>query len=415
MSVSPVQPPSEQPEPAPPDASVDQSADSKQMRSRGGQAPTMDSLRLPGPTLEKLHHALDAAAAPEVGEGASSQRKWRRWAIPARTAAATIAHPGGTTVRVLVSPRTLSAGGIGFLHGGFLYPGTSVIVYLRSLTKEMCELRGKVVSCRHIGRHIHHIGVEFPQRIEPRDFLSLSDNENSFLLEKVEPKSLQGRAMVIAGTRTDQRVVSHLLQGTRLEVEYFDDAAAALVADVHSFDLIMVDEQAGGMDGIAAVEKLREAQVMTPTVLFVGDPSREQQQRARDAGVSATITKPLHRTALHRGIAEFLVLRGGLAVAAGAISGNLQGDADMRNLVECFLRDAERLADEIDEALRGGDKEKVRAACAQLQGAGAPHGFPAVSQTASVALTALGQANSLQACANEVRRLVEVCRRCTVG
>ncbi|KAK0360329.1 hypothetical protein LTR94_027734, partial [Friedmanniomyces endolithicus] len=81
-----------------------------------------------------------------------------------------------------------------------------------------------------IGRHIHHIGVEFPQRIEPRDFLSLSDNENSFLLEKVEPKSLHGRAMVIAGTRTDQRVISHLLQGTRLEVEYFDDAAAALVA-----------------------------------------------------------------------------------------------------------------------------------------------------------------------------------------
>lgn len=376
--------------------------------------PTLDSLRLPEQTLDKLHQVLEQASTPSMASSNASKRKWRRWSMTGRSASATFVHPGGTTVRCVVSPRTLSAGGIGMLHGGFVYPGTQVTVHLRALTKETRDIAGKVVSCRHIGKHIHEVGVQFIHQIEPRDFLSLTENDDSFLLEHVDPNSLQGRVMVIEASRLDQRVIAHLLKGTRLEVEFFEDPAAATSA-AQTFDLIMVNQDMSPTPGIDVVTMLREAQVVAPALLFASDDGKELQQRARDAGVSAIVRKPLNAHALHRAAAEFLVLRGALSLGAGAIASTLRGNEDMRDLIECFVREADRLADEVDDAVRAGDTDKVRAVCVQLRGAGSSHGFAVVSEAAGAALTALNAAQTLNRCANEVRRLVEVCRRCTTG
>ncbi len=383
-----------------------------QAADRGGEARNpSDALRLAGEALERQHAQLDGDMRI-LSDAASSRRKWKRWSIPERLAAATITHPGGTTTQVMVSPRSLSAGGIGFIHGGFLYNGTDVVVHLRSLARDIRELRGTVGFCKHVKGHIHFIGVTFAERIQPRDFLSL--NEDSFLLEHVDPSTLHGRILVVAPTRSAQRVISLLLQGTRLEIEFHDAVASALESDVYSYDLILVDQQSGTMDGVAAVEALR-GQTMTPVIMFVPDSSKEQRQRACDAGVAALIPKPLNRRLLHRAIAEFLLLRSGFTVEAGPISGTLTEEVEMRDLIECFLRDLDRLADQLETAGREGDLAAVRAACSELKDAGAPHGFPAVSQAATVALTAIGQAGTVQGSANEVRRLVEVCRRCTAG
>jgi len=371
----------------------------------------VDSLRLPSAALAKLHELLDAA---EKSGGPSTKRRWRRWVIKNRHAEATIHHPGGTSVRCVVAPRTISAGGMSLLHGGFVYTGAKIVVHLERLTHEIEHIHGKVVRCRHLGKHVHDLGVQFDKQIEPRDYISLGDTEESFLLERVDPSTVQGRVLVIEDSRADQRLISHLLKETEVHLEFLEDAELALETAGQGFDLILLDYHLKSESGAEVLERLREGQIMTPVVMITADETSETARRSRDAGASAMVYKPLTLDTLLRALGEFLVLRGGLAVGAGAILSHKKQDDTMRDLLHSFVRDLDRMADEITSALRRNDTDSVRRLCSEIKGSGASYGFPVLTEAATLTMRALEGTATLSDAAGEVRRLLEVCRRCTV-
>lgn len=371
----------------------------------------MDSLRLPSAALAKLHELLDSA---EKNTAPSTKRRWRRWVIKNRHAEATIHHPGGTSVRCIVAPRTISAGGMSLLHGGFVYTGAKIVVHLERLTHEIEHLQGKVVRCRHLGKHVHELGVQFDRQIEPRDYISLGDTEESFLLERVDPSTVQGRVLVIEDSRADQRLISHLLKDTEVHLEFLEDAELAVETASQGFDLVLLDYHLKRESGAAVLERLREAQIMTPVVMITADESSETARKSRDAGASAMVYKPLNLDTLLRALGEFLVLRGGLAVGAGAILSQAKSDDSMKDLLQTFVRDLDRMADEISAALRQNDVDRVKRLCSEIKGSGSSYGYPVLSEAANLTMRALEGTASLADAAGEVRRLIEVCRRCTV-
>ncbi|MEW6251125.1 MAG: PilZ domain-containing protein [Planctomycetota bacterium] len=80
---------------------------------------------------------------------------------------------GGVVVTVeraeasfIVRPRNLSAGGISFLHGSFLYPGARCALALPTRAGERVALAGRIVRCRCVRGRVHEVGVAFDQPIE---------------------------------------------------------------------------------------------------------------------------------------------------------------------------------------------------------------------------------------------------------
>ena len=72
---------------------------------------------------------------------------------------------GRTLGTFLISPRNLSVGGLSFLHGTYLYPGTDCIIRLRTRSGAHQKVVGDVVHCRCVDGRIHEVGVAFRRPI----------------------------------------------------------------------------------------------------------------------------------------------------------------------------------------------------------------------------------------------------------
>jgi len=76
-----------------------------------------------------------------------------------------------------VRPLNISSTGIAFLHGAFVYPGTSCSVIARMTDGTPCQLTGHVVRCRMIHGRVHEIGVRFNEAIDLSELIEGAANE----------------------------------------------------------------------------------------------------------------------------------------------------------------------------------------------------------------------------------------------
>lgn len=76
------------------------------------------------------------------------------------------------TLRALVIPRDVSEGGVSFLHGVFVYSGTTCVTLLRTRDNETMLVPGKVVRCTHVAGRVHEVGVKFDHPIDVAPFLA---------------------------------------------------------------------------------------------------------------------------------------------------------------------------------------------------------------------------------------------------
>ena len=72
----------------------------------------------------------------------------------------------GSTTDYLVHPYNISEGGIGFLHGIFLYPGSRCTVHLKTPDNKRMSAPGVVVRCTHVSGKMHDVGVKFDEPIK---------------------------------------------------------------------------------------------------------------------------------------------------------------------------------------------------------------------------------------------------------
>lgn len=72
----------------------------------------------------------------------------------------------GASMQLIVRCRNISIGGLGFLHGAYVHPGTRVVLTLISATKQGYRINGSIVRCRHLTKNIHEVGVAFDETID---------------------------------------------------------------------------------------------------------------------------------------------------------------------------------------------------------------------------------------------------------
>jgi hypothetical protein len=126
--------------------------------------PYVDPLRLAGgewdPTLEAL------VAQHNAHPDANHRRHTRAMYNTVEALYLEVMHPGGTAGHFLVKPRDISRSGLGCLHGGFLYPGTSCTVTLALTGGRMVRVRAVVRHCTLLRGRVHFVGVQFEEVLD---------------------------------------------------------------------------------------------------------------------------------------------------------------------------------------------------------------------------------------------------------
>ncbi len=83
----------------------------------------------------------------------------------------TVDHPSGAASRFVVYPRNLSAKGMAFVHGGFLYPGSRCLILMNDLAGKGHQMPGQVRGCRHVNGLVHEVSVIFNDAIKLDEFV----------------------------------------------------------------------------------------------------------------------------------------------------------------------------------------------------------------------------------------------------
>lgn len=111
----------------------------------------------------------------------------------------------------------------------------------------------------------------------------------------------------------NQRVVQLILADPSVELIIVDDGAQAVVAFENApFDVVLMDMQMPGMDGLTAtrairqVEAVRAANAHTPIVMLSANAMAEHRAQALDAGADIHVPKPITAASLMAGIHSVL-------------------------------------------------------------------------------------------------------------
>jgi two-component system sensor histidine kinase/response regulator len=99
----------------------------------------------------------------------------------------------------------------------------------------------------------------------------------------------------------NQQVACELLREVGFEVDVVDNGQIAVdrvyrrFAELHPYDLLLMDMQMPVMDGVAAARELRQmhSAAHLPIVAMTANATQEDRKRCLDAGMNGYVTKPI--------------------------------------------------------------------------------------------------------------------------
>lgn len=133
------------------------------------------------------------------------------------------------TKRYDAAARNLSVRGASLVVGAFVYPDTEARISLIKLSGESVTLSGKILWCRHVGRHIHELGVEFFDRIELDEYVTGSCEPDSSEVRRAPGDILvavERAGMQLAQLARDQRSLDEVRRAASRIVTMIESEAA---------------------------------------------------------------------------------------------------------------------------------------------------------------------------------------------
>ena len=119
-------------------------------------------------------------------------------------------------------------------------------------------------------------------------------------VEPIAPGAkLRSQVLLAEDNPTTQRLIEIILQSAGFEVVMVGNGHQALAAlDGNNFDLVLMDCQMPGMDGLEATRTLRAAGNMVPIVALTAFARQEDAERCFAAGMNDYLRKPFKRSEL---------------------------------------------------------------------------------------------------------------------
>jgi len=242
---------------------------------------------------------IDGAEAGEArGKDQQDKRRDRRWSYRDRSIAVAVEHLAGGVSRYLTTPRNISAGGLAFLHGGYLHKGSKCRVDLVRLDGKTVSLVGHVAACRHVEGTVHEIGLKFDQIVDPAQFVRMPGDESrqdEHQSEQVsfEVPNLNDDILYVADSKEELKLLGHQLRSTgiNLSTATTPNEAKRLVK-AKPFDIVLCDHHLKGYDGIDLIKSLREHGFKGPIALVINEAEADLAAQAKTVGASQVLVKP---------------------------------------------------------------------------------------------------------------------------
>lgn len=346
--------------------------------------------------LNMLFDAMDRRSM--VGAAA---RAHARWPFRHTSVSVTIAHPGGSTAELRLACRNLSATGVGFLHSGFIYTGSKVMVHL-PVGDATRTVPGQLVRCDHIRGVVHEIGVRFDEPIDLREVVQPDPLEQCFSLERVDPASLRGVLIYAEASGMDQRIVGHYLRETGVRLRTADSCEKAMALAKQGCDLLLVDTTLPDGSGTDLVHMVRAEGVSAPVIMVSAAAAGAIRDEIRAAKASAFLAKPFDQTTLLRALAEFLTDAGPQDDPKLAVAGE-----DLRAM---FSQQLSGYADRVEKAAAENEAMEVYVLAVQLKGLAPAMGLSKLADKAERVAASLSANMNLDIVAMQIRDLAAECR-----
>jgi signal transduction histidine kinase/CheY-like chemotaxis protein/HPt (histidine-containing phosphotransfer) domain-containing protein len=187
-------------------------------------------------------------------------------------------------------------------------------------------------------------------------------------LQSARPRQI----LLVEDHPVNQEVATRLLEawGHAVITAESGPAALAALAD-RRFDLVLMDVQMPGMDGLEATAEIRRREQdsgwRTPIVALTAHGTAADRERCLAAGMDDFVSKPLDAPVLFRAIERLVP---SLSAAPPSVAESARADPALeRRLAELFAEHAPRLLTAVRDALDGADAASAAVAVHTLKGA----------------------------------------------
>ena len=233
-----------------------------------------------------------------------------------------------------------------------------------------------------IAQQVERDGLTNGQERVPRVAdLSALDNPPLISVTRFDGKIL------LAEDNPDLRVlVSMYLRRAGVSVVTAENGSEAIerMARDH-YDLVLMDIQMPGMDGLAAMRKLHQSGCKVPIVALTANAMKNDQDNYRAAGFSDFLAKPIEPEQLYRVLNKFLTRNMSTITADDApIMSRVQDeDSAIMSVVQRFVDKLPWYYTNLTRAMDQRDWPVVREIVHDLKGSGGTMGYPLITEIAT--------------------------------
>jgi CheY-like chemotaxis protein len=248
-----------------------------------------------------------------------------------------------------------------------------------SITKSFVEMMGgnvQMESKKHVGTKVH---LNIP-------FQKAQSNQQQIAEPKLdEVIPVNGiRVLVVEDNALNRAVAKAFLNRHKIQVtEAFDGLEALSIVDRQKFDLIFMDIQMPGIDGIEVCSLMREKGIQTPIIALTANAQLSEKAKCKKAGMNDYLIKPFQERQILQVIAKNTRSQNQLhedsstdaqpeenkpSFSLGRIKDLVGDEIEVVNsIVQLFIREGSRIANEVEKAIHENDIAMIRARLHELR------------------------------------------------
>ena len=208
-----------------------------------------------------------------------------------------------------------------------------------------------------------------------------STSEKSAASDLTTSKIPRGRVLVVDDLPDARQLAAAMLRQLGQQVTTADSAEAALkLLESESYDLVLMDVQMPGMDGLEAVRRWRKQEQSAgsqrlPIIALTADALPHDRERCQTAGCDDYLAKPFDSRALSRVLSDRLAKSAALKLAEPfcfdprPLLQRVQGRHDLvAGLIEAFATSCDATLESLRIAITNRDASQVRLLAHRLKG-----------------------------------------------